>query len=42
MRKVQENQMGQKLGETFQPLANVDDMDLLGDNIDTINKNTEG
>jgi sorting nexin-29 len=41
IRKVQENQMGLKLNETHQLLAYADDVNLLGDNIDTINKNTQ-
>jgi hypothetical protein len=41
MRKVQENQVGLKLNGTHQLLAYADDMNLLGDNIDTINQNTE-
>jgi hypothetical protein len=38
---VQENQVGLKLNGTHQHLAYVGDVNLLGDNIDTINKNTE-
>jgi hypothetical protein len=41
IRKVQENQVGLKLNWTHQLLAYADDVILLGDNIDTINKNTE-
>jgi hypothetical protein len=41
IRKVQENQMGQKLNGTHQLLAYTDDVNLLGDNIDTVKKNTE-
>jgi hypothetical protein len=40
IRKVQENQMGLKLNGTHQLLAYADDVNLLGDNIDTINKTT--
>jgi hypothetical protein len=39
--KVQENQVGMKVNGTHQLLAYAVDMDLLGDNIDTINKNTQ-
>jgi hypothetical protein len=35
IRKVQENQMGLKLNGTHQHLAHADDVNLLGDNIDT-------
>jgi hypothetical protein len=39
--KVQENEVGLKLNGTIQMLVSADDVDLLEDNIDTINKNTE-
>jgi retron-type reverse transcriptase len=41
IRKVQENRVGLKLNRTHQFLAYADDVNLLGDNIDTIDKNTE-
>jgi hypothetical protein len=41
IRKVQENQVGLKLNGTHQLLAYADDVNLLGDSIDTIKKNKE-
>jgi hypothetical protein len=41
IRKVQETQVGLKLNGTHQLLAYTDDVNLLGDNIDTIKKNTK-
>jgi membrane-bound lytic murein transglycosylase len=41
IRKVQENQVGLKLNGTHQPLVHADDVNLLGDNTDTIQKKTE-
>jgi hypothetical protein len=40
IRNVRENQMGLKFNGTQQLLAYADDVNLLGDNIDTIKKNT--
>jgi hypothetical protein len=39
--KVEENQVGLKLNGTHQLLFYADDVNLLGDNIDTVKKNTE-
>jgi hypothetical protein len=38
---VQENQVGLKLNGTHQLLTYTDVVNLLGDNVDTIKKNTE-
>jgi hypothetical protein len=41
VREVQENQVGLKLNGTHQLLAYIDDMNLMGNDIDTTKKNTE-
>jgi hypothetical protein len=41
IRNVQENHVGLKLSGTHELLAYGDDVNLMGDNIDSINKNTE-
>jgi hypothetical protein len=41
IRKVQENQVGLKLYGTCQLLVYADDLNLLGENIDSVRKNTE-
>jgi hypothetical protein len=41
IRKVQENQVGLKFYGTHQLLSYAYDVNVLGDNINTINKNTE-
>jgi hypothetical protein len=41
IRKVQENQVVLKLNGTYRPLVCADDVNLLGDNIDAIKKNTQ-
>jgi hypothetical protein len=41
IRKIQENQVGLKLNGTHQLLAYAADVNLLGDNLDTIERSTE-
>jgi hypothetical protein len=41
IRKMQENQMGLKLNGTHQLLVYVDNVNLMGNNIDAMKKNTE-
>jgi hypothetical protein len=41
IRKVQENQVGLKLNGTHQLLAYADDVNILEDDIDIINRNAE-
>jgi hypothetical protein len=41
IRKVQENQVGLKLNGTHELLGYTDDVNVLGDNINTVKKNTQ-
>jgi hypothetical protein len=41
IKKVKENQVGMKMNRTHQLLVYADDLNPLGDNIDTIKKNTQ-
>jgi hypothetical protein len=41
IRKVQENQFGLELNGTHQPLVYADDVNLLGDSVNTMKDNTQ-